>query len=137
MRTEEERIAALHARMNARRRKREQRKTAGLSAACVGLTVCLTALIFHGNCTHFSGAEGLYTGSMMLFGDAGAYVLTAVLAFMMGAAVTVLIIRRRDIRKADRGKNETDPQGSETETENHDQKQKKEPFDNSGGHSNE
>ena len=38
---------------------------------------------------------GPYSGAMMLFENAGAYVLVALLAFMAGVVLSVLLIRRR------------------------------------------
>ena len=109
MRTEEERISALHARMNARRRKREKRITAGLYGVCAVLTLCLTGMIFGGSGTGIGGTAGLYTGTMLRFGDAGAYVLTAVLAFMAGVGVTVLLIRQNGGKGDVPGKRGQDP----------------------------
>ena len=89
--TSEERMEALHARMAALREKRERRRTTALGAGSAGLAVCLAALIFGGS--HPGGTTGPYSGAMMLFGDAGGYVLAAVLAFMAGVVITVLCIR--------------------------------------------
>ncbi len=102
--TAEERVAALHQRME-RRRRNEKRKTAALGAACAGLSLCLLLIIFSG-AAHAGGTGNMYSGSTMLFENAGGYVVTALLAFAIGAAVT-LICRRR----AERNRNkQTNPE---------------------------
>lgn len=100
MRTAEERIASLHTRMVNRRRWRERRTTNRLYAACVALALCLTALVFDG-AAHPGGTAGVYTGAAMLFSGAGPYVLTAVVAFMLGVAVTALLRNRLDKQKTE------------------------------------
>ena len=111
MRTNEERIQALHARVAALQRQRERRKTGAIGAASVVLTVCLLFMVFSGG-MHPGGAAGLYSGATMLFEGAGPYILIAVAAFMAGVIVTVVLIRSR--------KKETGPTGENqenTETE--------------------
>ena len=93
--TNEERVQSLHMRMDALRRVRERRKTGAIGAASVVLTLCLMLLVFSGGGTHLSGTAGLYSGATMLFEDAGAYVLIALIAFMAGVIVTVVLIRNR------------------------------------------
>ena len=94
MRTNEERIKALHARISALQRQRERRKTRAIGAASVVLTVCLLFMVFSGG-MHPGGAAGLYSGATMLFEGAGPYVLIAVVAFMAGVIVTVALIKNR------------------------------------------
>ena len=87
-------VSSLHLKMLQRRRKREKRRTSAIGAVCAGLTLCLVALVF-GNGLHTVGTAGVYSGAAMLFENAGAYVLTAILAFMLGVVVTVILLRRR------------------------------------------
>ena len=94
--TTEERVLALHARMDALRRVRERRKTGAIGAASLVLTICLILLVFSGGGLHPGGAVGLYSGATMLFEGAGAYVLIAIIAFMAGVIVTVVLIRNRE-----------------------------------------
>ena len=94
MRTNEERIQALHARVTALQQQRERRKTGAIGAASVVLTVCLLFMVFSGGMNP-GGAAGLYSGSTMLFEEAGPYVLIAIVAFMAGVIVTVALIRSR------------------------------------------
>ena len=98
--TSEERIAALHTRMTALRKKRERRKTAALGAGCGLLTACLVLLVFSGGADlgggkMIPGTAGLYSGAALLFADAGGYVAVAAAAFMVGVIITALCIRYR------------------------------------------
>ena len=95
MLTERERIASLHARMENLRRRREKQKLRALSAACAGLTLCLLFLIFGEGAAHLGGAAGVYSGAMMLFENAGGFVLTALVSFAAGVLVTILCLRNR------------------------------------------
>ena len=98
--TKEERIIALHTRMDALRRVRERRRTAAIGTACAVLTVCLFLMVF-GGAGHSGGSAGMYSGAAILFQDAGGYVLTAILAFAAGVVVTVAIVKNRK-RQEDR-----------------------------------
>ena len=98
--TAEERVTALHLRMTALRQRKERRKTGALGAGCAGLTACLMTLIFSER--QMGGTAGTYTGAAMLFEDAGGYVLSAVLAFMLGVIITVLCFRIRTKRESGR-----------------------------------
>ena len=93
--TAEERVAALHARMDALRRVRERRKTGAIGVASLVLTICLILLVVSGGGQHPGGAAGLYSGATMLFEDAGSYVLIAIIAFMIGVVVTAALMRNR------------------------------------------
>jgi hypothetical protein len=93
--TTEERLAALHTKMNERRRMRERRRTGYIGACCVLLSVCLVLLIF-GSGAHNCASAGIFSGSMMLFEGSGGYVLIAVVAFMAGAAITILLIKKKE-----------------------------------------
>ena len=93
MMTEQERVKALHARMTARWRMRERRKTSALAAGSAGLTLSLMLMIFVDGAAHSGGVAGIYTGAVMLFDGIGAHVLVGLLAFMAGTATTVLCIR--------------------------------------------
>ena len=110
--TAEERISSLHERMDAKKRSREKRKTAAAGAVSVVLAVCLCLLIFAGD-AHSGSSAGMYSGATMLFGEAGGYVLAAVIAFMAGVAVTVLIIRKN--RKNQKNQQKEDQGNSEKE----------------------
>ena len=88
--TSEEMVSSLHMRMKILRRKQEQRTTAALGGVC-GLLAAGLALVLAGHGVYTGTADCLYTGSAMLFEGAGGYVLTAVIAFMVGVVITVII----------------------------------------------
>ena len=67
----DERVALLHAKMNARRQARERRNTAVLGTVCAVLAVCLFTLIFKAGASYSGGTADLYSGSAMLFENAG------------------------------------------------------------------
>ena len=112
MRTNEERIQALHARMASLQRARERRKTSMIGTVSFVLTVCLLFMVFGGGGIHPGGAAGLYSGAIMLFEGAGPYVLIAIIAFMAGTVITALCIRYRMKRGSgqDREKKEEESQ---------------------------
>ena len=95
MRTPEERVLALHARMDALLRARERRKTSFLGAGSALLTLCLLLVISAAGAAHPGGTAGLYSGATMLFEGAGPYVLIAVVAFMAGVIITAALLRKR------------------------------------------
>ena len=111
--TSEERVDALHARMKELKHACEQRKTAAIGALSFVLAVCLVFAVF-GGAVHSGGAAGEYSGATILFENAGGYVLAAVLAFMAGAGITALIIRKR-MKKSheEQEKQEDSSQGGE------------------------
>ena len=98
--TTKERVDSLHARMDALRRVRERRKTGLTDAACAVLALCLVWLIFDGGAAHSGGVAGTYSGAMMLFENAGGYILAAIIAFMAGVLITALLIKKKN-RKED------------------------------------
>ena len=92
--TDGERLDALHTKMADRRRKKERRMTFAAGAGCAVSAAGLGFLIIDGT-AHTSGTAGTYSGAAMLFDGSGIYVLIAVIAFSLGAALTVLLIRSR------------------------------------------
>lgn len=78
-------------------------------ALCACLTACLTSLVF-GGAAHTGGAAGVYSGASMLFESAGAYVLVALLAFMAGVAITVVLKRQQRKESKDRKTDENKAQ---------------------------
>lgn len=115
MRTQEERVSDLHLWMAERNRTRERRKTGLMNAASAVLTVCLLLIIGERSFAHHGGTAGMYSGAMMLFENAGAYVLVALLAFMVGVVVTVVCIhQQRSKRRAEEQKEEENEETEET-----------------------
>ena len=95
MRTPEERIRALHARMEELTRARERRKTGFLGAGSVLLALCLVLVISASGMPHLGGTATMYGGATLLYENAGGYVLVAVLAFMAGAIITAVLLKQR------------------------------------------
>ena len=106
--TSEERVGALHRRMEHLRHVQERRKTALLGAAGVLIAACLFLLIFMSGMAYTSGSAGMYSGAIMLFENAGGYILAAIAAFMAGVIVTVILIKRKN-RKKDIPEDEQEP----------------------------
>lgn len=94
MLTEQERIKTLHAKMDARKKAKEWRKTYAVGASGAVLAVSLFAVIIGGG-AHRGGVTGIYSGSAMLYENAGGYVMAALVAFSSGVVITVLCIRRQ------------------------------------------
>ena len=88
--TAEQRVTALHMKMEQKIREREHQFDRTLGAVCAGLSMCLLLLIFGGS-AEVGSTAGLFSGAIMLFENAGAYVLTAVIAFMAGVLITVVL----------------------------------------------
>ena len=88
--TGEERIAELHRRVRERNRMRERYLTNALGTVACALFLSVLVMISEEG-THTGALAGIYSGSTLLFGSAGAYVLTAVVAFMLGVVITALI----------------------------------------------
>ena len=74
----EERIAVLHARMEARQRAKERRRKWATGALCISAAVCLFLLL--------SGGRA---------GNTGGYILAAGIAIMAGGVITVLLNSRQ------------------------------------------
>lgn len=93
MRTAEERLEALHSRAYALKKQRDVTWMRGLGGVSGAMAVCLVAMItVFGKGGHGITGSG-YAGTSLLSESAGGYVLVAVIAFAIGVAVTVLLIR--------------------------------------------
>ena len=112
MRTFAERQTELHRRIAARQAQREKKRTASLSIAGGALSLILVVLMIGRGRSGAGPRPGLYTGTALIYGDVGGYVLAAVLAFMIGVIITVILMRNR-IRDAER----KDDGGKELSTE--------------------
>ena len=97
MRNTEERIRLLRERAEQLQRRRDRRLTACVGAVCLMLFFGLVGVIrqLAGQVSDVAGNS--YTGSSLLSGRAGGYVLLAVVAFWAGVLVAVLLreYRRR------------------------------------------
>jgi hypothetical protein len=97
--TKEERIEELHRKMSARKRQKENLRTAAMGTGSLVLCVCLVLLIGSTGFMHTGTTAGLYSGATLLFGNAGGYVLTAIAAFMAGVVITVLMRNKQNKQK--------------------------------------
>ena len=101
--TAEERVAALHAKMNVRRQARERRKTRAVGAVCAFFAVGLLALVIGGIAVYFGGTACKERGAATLPENAGGCVLLAIAVFLTGVVVTAVLLRRRG-KKQERDK---------------------------------
>ncbi len=62
--------------------------------------LCCARPIFDGRAAHSGGVTDTYSGAMMLFKNAGGYILAAIIAFMAGVLITALLIKKKN-RKED------------------------------------
>lgn len=86
----------------------------GLSAACMVLFTFLAGTL-HVVAGHTQmAAQGMY-GSVLLYKDAGSYVLVSVVSFVLAVAVTLCCIKLRDRERGvrDRKKGNTLPEGED------------------------
>ena len=102
LKTSKERVAILHQKMRRLQRKREKRALYAAGGICSLLTVFLITLIRSLSFPAAGTSEILYTGSSLLDDGAGGYVLTALIAFMAGVVITVIIKKRLGKEKNDR-----------------------------------
>ena len=89
--TDEERIQELHRKMAARKRLKENIRTLASGVSSLILFTGLLVLIGSTGLTHRGATAGLYSGATLLFESAGSYVLTALIAFMAGVVITVIL----------------------------------------------
>ncbi len=105
MRTSEERVQELHHRMDAMEKTRNRRKDQFINAAAyaVGLVISvLMAFVISGTPMHSPGElAGSAAASMFADHAAFGYIVVALLAFCLGALVTLLCFRIKLHRKED------------------------------------
>ena len=109
--TNEERVKTLHKKMRERqfekRREAELRVRTALTAASAFLFVGLISVIAGVSKGSRGSTAGTYAGAMMLYENAGGYVLTAILAFALGVLITLAIHRFRS--QGSDGEDQNDP----------------------------
>ena len=115
--TSEDRVNSLHARLKALRRVQERRKTRLIGAAGAVLTVCLALMVFGSGGFCAGGSAGLYSGAMMLFENAGGYVLAAITAFTAGVVLTVVLLKKK--KKEEEKLKEKEERFCHSKEENH------------------
>lgn len=94
MRTDQERIRALHCRVAVLARQRDLTRLRAWGGLSILLTACLlamTAAFCHGH--ELAGATA--AGASLLSDAAGGYVLVGVLAFMAGVIIAAVILKKR------------------------------------------
>ncbi len=75
--------------------KKQNRTVHALSAAALTLTAFLIIFIVQIGIPGKNGMESSVYGSFLLSAETGGYVLTCVIAFVLGVIVTVLCLKRR------------------------------------------
>ncbi len=78
--------------------KRLNRSIRALSAAALTLTACLVMMIVQIGDPGNAGMSSSVYGSFMLSAETGGYVLTCVIAFVLGVIVTALCVKRKGKR---------------------------------------
>lgn len=94
---DKERVEALHRKMKERRKIKERRVTMALCAVSNILVLCLILVISQGE-LHQGAVAGSYSGAIMLYGNAGSYVLTALLAFALGVVITIILKKMKEAK---------------------------------------
>lgn len=96
MMTGEERLSELHRRMKGLRKKRQSRMINAMGMVSTALFACLFIMIQCLGVGQFGMTSNLYSGSSLLYEEAGGYVLTAIVAFVVGTIVTVICVRKHN-----------------------------------------
>ena len=113
MRTSEERVASLHQRMDELEEKQAQRKFGIQSAviAAAGLAAAVLLAVLISTLPVVTPPEADNSAAASIFTDNGAlgYVVVAILAFVLGALVTVLCFRIRRHEKMKQKEKEEEP----------------------------
>ena len=100
MRSAEQMVQAIHEQAAQLRRERDRRRRALAGGASGILSVLLAVLIGSlGGLRHIP-LNGTLAGASLLDDSTGGYVLAAVIAFMMGVAVTAFLKSRRNRKDA-------------------------------------
>lgn len=106
MRGNAERIRLVRRRAASLTRSLERRAIGGLSAACAVLFAALFAALGAATGPDGAAVAGL-SGAMLLYEDAGGYVLVGVVSFVVAVFITVLCMRSQNKpRQGDRNKEE-------------------------------
>lgn len=104
--TKEERVLKLHEKMAVRKQKKENARTWAAGAGSLALFACLIALIGSSGPAHLGATAGLYSGATLLFEGTGGYVLAALIAFMAGVVITIVLKMRHGNRTGDVSEND-------------------------------
>ena len=101
----EDKLALIHKRAHQLHHRRDGTKLFLRGSTCAGLMTVLVVLIDGTAETADTGT--FFTGASLLDASVGGYVLTAVVAFMAGSVITVLLIRHeKKLKEKKNGKKE-------------------------------
>ena len=101
-----ERIKRVKLKVRKLQRASESRLINALSVLCIILSLSLVGVIGVMTGGSWGTISGLY-GTMLLYEDAGGYVLVGVIAFVVAVTITILCLRYRgNIKKAPTNKDE-------------------------------
>lgn len=99
MRSDEERISQLHKRVADLKRQRQKRIITVCTAACSIFCVSLIGLIAALGRPVTGNTETAYTGASIVNGSVvGGYVLVALIGFVLGVLLTVLIRKYQEVK---------------------------------------
>lgn len=90
-----ERVEELHRRMSAIRHRKERRLTGAMGVASVSLFATLIVMLRSIGISQLGTMGHMYAGSTLLFGEAGGYVLTAIVSFVVGTVISVACIKSK------------------------------------------
>lgn len=91
MRSKEERISLIHTRAARIKRRQDKNIITGIGSLCAVLLILLSGMMnMLVTSSKLSDSTGMYAGSSLLDASAGGYVLTAIVAFMVGVIITVI-----------------------------------------------
>ena len=101
MRNTAERVRQVRLRAGELSRDRENRLLGGLTFLCAALALSLIGIVgaMTGSWVGSGGTAPDFCGAMLLYEDAGGYVLVGVLSFAAAVLITVLCIRSREKAK--------------------------------------
>ena len=103
MRTTDEMVLAVHERMNKIQRRQETARISAAGGSCVLLFAAVIALVVRFGGMQHQVLPSAYSGASLLADDVGGYILTALIAFMAGAAIAA-VIRAKRRKKPDKEK---------------------------------
>lgn len=100
MRTNEERITALHSRALELKRERRNQQLAAFCAlsgvVCLGLSIGIAVMVHDISAIRFNNAASdTMSGSIFSGSDSLVYIVIGILAFLLGVTVTVLCFRMK------------------------------------------
>lgn len=96
MRSAEERLARMHERAAAIKKKEDKSRLRILGSLSAGLMICLVVVTQQLQSMQHETHAGQAAGTSLLDDSVGGYVLAAVIAFIAGVAITAVIFRYRN-----------------------------------------